>query len=78
MVVYLFRSVPGFKDTVRRGSQFARRLSIAAANGFPMKITIRRVERSADFGLVQSLDLFSNLVRIAAISKFYCSFGEEM
>ena len=47
---FISKCEKGFKDTIRRGSQFARRLSIAAANGFPMKITIRRVERSADFG----------------------------
>ena len=46
---FLAKCEKGIKNTLRRGSVLARRLSTAAASGFPMKITIRKVERAADF-----------------------------
>ena len=46
---FLAKCEKGIKNTLRRGSVLARRLSTAATNGFPMKITIRKVERAADF-----------------------------
>lgn len=46
---FLAKCEKGIRNTLRRGSVLARRLSTAAASGFPMKITIRKVERAADF-----------------------------
>ena len=70
---FLAKCEKGIRNTLRRGSVLARRLSTAAASGFPMKITIRKVERAADFRLVVWQVFFSLTDKFTLVSVIQVS-----